>query len=1128
MFRGTQFMSESSKISYYYPPMRAIHTAFALLAFQCLAGGLALSQTKPPAADAYKNEALVFERLETTYRMHADGTGERDMHIVVRIQSNGAAQQFGVLSFSYASANETPNIRMVRVHKTDGTTVDTPPSDAIDMPAEVTREAPLYSDMKEKHLPVRSLAAGDTLEYEVDTTINKAETPGQFWGSYHFTPPGSFVVLSETLTLEIPADKYVQVWCPHHPPSMKEEGGTRIYTWKEAQLVTAPKPKADGTAKPPAPKDPDEDSDGRKLPSVAWTTFHSWAEVGDWYRNLSLAQSAPTDALRARAADMTKDAKTPEEQVQALYNFVSTQTRYVGIDFGIGRYKPHTADEVLAYQYGDCKDKDTLLEALLRAKGFSTAPALVGVGIAPAPEVPSPAMFNHVITTVKLPDRTIWLDSTVPAAPYRYLGATICDQQALVVPADGQAALEQTPASAPYPFSEHFEATGTLDAEGKLTAQIVSSYHDDNEVIVRAMARSVAPADWDKVSQYISANTGFGGTTSNTRFKNADNSADAIELTYNYERHPFGDWDNLRIVPLFPALEFSALGSNDSTPDDDIQLGSPRTLVAISHIRLPDGYRADLPDPIHVKTTFATFDKTYRFDGKEVETERRIVVLQKKVPKSDWKKYQAFAKDISLDGERWIQLIQPTKAQVIQIVPPASPPSAVKAGKGSVTVQVLSQEAANSKPDTANANPPAGAPVDDLMDQAREKMRSQDWSGARQILDEVKAKNPNEKNLWMTYGFIALALDRDYQTARADFQKELAMQPDNSLVATMLADTENRSGDSAAAHRTIQQYLGRHPGDLYMSRLLASLQQKANDYTGELKTLEAAVDQNPDDQQIRLQVSDTLIHLNRKEEAAAAAKTVLDGTQDPGLLNDAAYMLSQTGLDLDVAEQASRSSIAKLEEMSSTITSAEANSHTFAQANLLVASWDTLGWIDFREGKLDEAEPLVSATWRAAQQAEAGDHLAQIYEAQGKKNEALTTYILAQAAANAGTQRDVSTHITESIQRLKAAGAKSGPADPALALQALRTYKVARPSGVGGWGAFRLEITTAGVIESQQMSGEKRLAGIKPVIDAMKFPELMPPGSKAHLLRSAVVSCSMSKQCDVVLVPDGGLQTEAP
>jgi hypothetical protein len=99
--------------------------------------------------------------------------------------------------------------------------------------------------------------------------------------------------------------------------------------------------------------------------------------------------------------------------------------------------------------------------------------------------------------------------------------------------------------------------------------------------------------------------------------------------------------------------------------------------------------------------------------------------------------------------------------------------------------------------------------------------------------------------------------------------------------------------------------------------------------------------------------------------------------------------------------------------------------------------------------------------------------------------------------------------------------------EAAEALQKLRTFKVKRPAGASGWGTFRLEVVTAGVIEAQQVSGEEKLsAAIKPALMAMKFPELLPPASKAHLLRSAVVSCSMGDTCDVVLVPDATLQTE--
>ena len=185
------------------------------------------------------------------------------------------------------------------MHKADGTTIDTPPSEAIEMSSAVTREAPLYSDLKELHLPVRSLSRGDTLEYDVNTTIKTAEAPGQFWGADHFTAPGTLVVLAEVLTLEVPKDKYVQVWSPNHKPTLNEHDGLLTYRWTVAQLVPAPKTndQGDGGSKSTPPKDPDEDADGRKLPSVAWTTFHNWAEVGDWYRGLAMERAQPNDAL---------------------------------------------------------------------------------------------------------------------------------------------------------------------------------------------------------------------------------------------------------------------------------------------------------------------------------------------------------------------------------------------------------------------------------------------------------------------------------------------------------------------------------------------------------------------------------------------------------------------------------------------------------------------------------------------------------------------------------------------------------------------------------------------------------------------------------------------------------------
>ena len=80
----------------------------------------------------------------------------------------------------------------------------------------------------------------------------------------------------------------------------------------------------------------------------------------------------------------------------AIYSFVSTQYRYIGISFGIGRYQPHAADDVLSNNYGDCKDKHTLLASLLQASGITLYPALISSSWKLDPDIPSPgAVRSH-------------------------------------------------------------------------------------------------------------------------------------------------------------------------------------------------------------------------------------------------------------------------------------------------------------------------------------------------------------------------------------------------------------------------------------------------------------------------------------------------------------------------------------------------------------------------------------------------------------------------------------------------------------------------------------------------------------------------------------------------------------
>ena len=94
-------------------------------------------------------------------------------------------------------------------------------------------------------------------------------------------------------------------------------------------------------------------------PDVLISSFRTWEEVGRWYDSLQQEEIQPSPEVKAKAEELTKGLLDDDAKIRAIYNYVSLRYRYVAISFGIGRYQPHAAAEILGNQYGDCKDKHT-------------------------------------------------------------------------------------------------------------------------------------------------------------------------------------------------------------------------------------------------------------------------------------------------------------------------------------------------------------------------------------------------------------------------------------------------------------------------------------------------------------------------------------------------------------------------------------------------------------------------------------------------------------------------------------------------------------------------------------------------------------------------------------------------
>src|SRR4030095_11554060 len=138
--------------------------------------------------------------------------------------------------------------------------------------------------------------------------------------------------------------------------------------------------------------------------------FASWKDVSRYASELSDPQAGFNEPMAVKARELTTNAKTEFERIQAAGRYAQSFT-YISIQIDFGRgggYRPHAAVDVFNKNYGDCKDKANLMRAMLKAVGIESYPVSIYAGDPTfvRQEWPSPHQFNHCIIAVKVSDET--------------------------------------------------------------------------------------------------------------------------------------------------------------------------------------------------------------------------------------------------------------------------------------------------------------------------------------------------------------------------------------------------------------------------------------------------------------------------------------------------------------------------------------------------------------------------------------------------------------------------------------------------------------------------------------------------------------------------------------------------
>jgi tetratricopeptide (TPR) repeat protein len=1079
------------------------------------------------AKDNYSQEAFVIEHIHSTYRFESDGTGRRETVARICVQSEAGVQQWGQIQVGYNSANESLEVAYVRVIKADGSVVKAGDDAVQDLTAPVEREAPVYTDYRQKHITVPGLRPGEDLEYDMVTLIHTPLAAGQFWAEYDFDKNN--IILDEQLDVDVPSDRPIKLKNkPGMDPKVTDANGRRVYHWASSHLQREDDVNDKNKNKDSDSGKDDKDKDKKKKKKnpdeqradVQLTTFVSWEQIGRWYAELDKDRRAPSPEVRAKAEELTKGLDNQMDKVQALYDYVAKNFRYVSLSLGLGRYQPHAAGDVLHNQYGDCKDKHTLLASLLEAEGLHASSVLINSSRKLDPDVPSPSQFDHVITMLPMttPPEEVWMDTTSEVAPFRLLAYSLRNKLALVIPADGKPHLENTPADTPMPDSEVDEVDGKVNEIGKLEAHVHYTFRGDEELMLRSIFRRVPEAQWQRVVENV--NAGMGGEITHLKISDPAATREPFTMSYDIGKPNFLDWSKKKSSLTLPLCQFNLpdIGGGDDDSDaeaESLKLGPKAEYVYKLKLELPAKYAVRAPLAFSVKRDYAEYTATYQLDGTTFTAARTLTMRQDELPAPRAEDYQAFRRAVGSDLGQFLS-VDNTVA-------------------GTLT-------------------PPADMKADDLVESGRAAMSSGNLPMAIQLLQRATEVDAKNKYAWYALALAYMGMRED-DKAIAALNKQIEVNPYDEYAYNALGRVywqERKYNDAVTA---FNKQIEINPLDKFAHAGLGSMYSEWHKYDLAAPELEKAASLTPDNPELQVSLGDAYLNLGQDDKALATFDHAVEISATPLVWNNIAYQLSLKKSHLDRAQQYAESAVSATTAALRNVSLDRLTPQDLPLVPSLIAYWDTLGWVYFSEGNLDKAEKFVDAAWGLGQHGEVGDHLGQIYEKEGKKDRALRTYELSLA----GLRPDPETQeridgLTKSADKKdekkigdkknddkKSNDKKTGPTvDPTAPgtkvndasqhakeeLQSLRTINVGKAKETGSAEFFVLLSGGASTPTKAEavrfVSGDEKLKIFAEALRTSEYRLTFPDDTPVKILRRGILSCSTATEnCSFVLIlPD--------
>jgi len=406
-------------------------------------------------------------------------------------------------------------------------------------------------------------------------------------------------------------------------------------------------------------------------------------------------------------------------------------------------------------------------------------------------------------------------------------------------------------------------------------------------------------------------------------------------------------------------------------------------------------------------------------------------------------------------------------------------------------------------------------------DQARSRA---DYSKAVALSRELIALEPLYKGIRLTLGQSLLALHQ-YEDAEAVVQEEIKLDPKSPFAFNLLGSIYQQHGKFDEAIAQFRRQIEVTPDAFDPHARLGVLLTARYRCSEAMPELEKALSISPGQSWVMLAQGKCNIDLGNTAKGISEMEQAANKASSSGSWNEAAYRLAERNVELDMAQKWAEKAIGIESVLLRDLSLDHATPTQMRLVNTMSDYWDTLGWIDFRTGRLDGAFSYVDAAWRMHPTPTKGDHLGQIYEKLGRREDAIRTYAMAIASTDLSKRGPSSPEdLAEARDRLTQLAGQGADVAALIkrgrtAVDALNSITVENRSKRTGDAEFTMKIVGEKIVDVRQIGGDASFASFSEILRKAPIPVLIPDESGLEILRRGTLSCrSEAGGCDFILL----------